>query len=474
MLGFMKLFRESLNRTGRRLLCVAGFVVAVTFLPLSGLPVCGPVAVAYAQTGPVLIRDTEIEKIIGAWSEPVIRAAGLDPKSVNFILVQDSRLNAFVAGGQNVFLYTGLIQRTKTPEELIGVIAHELGHISGGHLVRTRQALEEASYETLLGTLIGIGAAIATGDGGAASAVSMGARSTAERRFMAFSRVQESSADQAGLSYMARAGMDGAGFLSFMKEMENQELLPASQQSEYVRTHPLTRDRIAAVETALKSGSFANTKSVPAAWNEQHARMLAKLVGFITPEPVPWVYGDRDQSVAARYARTIAAYRQNRVNDAITQMDALLQAEPENPYFNELKGQMLVDFGRVEQAVPYYKKAVALDDGAPLLRISYAHALIESGADNARLNDAVTQLQRALRTENRSPRVHRLLATAYGKLGDDPLARLHLAEEAVLQRNFVYAKRQADVAAQGLKKGSAPWLRAQDILAYVEQNVDKD
>ncbi|AGH99015.1 M48 family metalloprotease [Micavibrio aeruginosavorus] len=457
----MKLFRH------RGVRPVLGFVM------LTGL-LLGSVGDAFAQNSPTLIRDTEIEKTIEMWAEPVVRAAGLDPKSVNFILVQDSSLNAFVAGGQNVFIYTGLIQRTKTPEELIGVIAHELGHISGGHLIRTRQALEEASYETILGALIGIGAAIATGDGGAASAVSMGSRSMAERRFMAFSRVQESSADQAGLSYMSKAGLNGAGFLSFMKQMENEELLPASQQSEYVRTHPLTRDRIQAVETVLQGNSFDNAKPVPASWNEEHARMIAKLVGFITPEQVPWVYADRDTSVAARYARAIAAYRQNRVNDALGQMDALLKDEPENPYFNELKGQMLVDFGKVKEAVPFYRKAVNLDSNAPLLRVSYAHALIESDVGGASLGEAITQLQKALRTETRSPRVHRLLATAYGKQGNDPMARLHLAEEALLQRNNDYAKRQAEVASQGLKKGSAPWIRAQDILSHVEQSADKD
>lgn len=420
-----------------------------------------------------LIRDTEIENYIKEWAAPVIKAADLDPASVNFILVQDSNINAFVAGGQNVFLYTGLLMKSKNPDEVIGVIAHELGHIRGGHLIRGKDAMENASYEAMLGTILGIGAAILTGDGGAAGAVAKGSSGLALNKLLAFSRIQESSADQAGLTFMERAHINPQGLVSFMDRLANEEVLPASQQSEYVRTHPLTRDRVESLTAGTERSAYNNVP-MPPGWDDQHARMLAKLTGFVTPEYVVWNYSDKDTSLKARYARAIAAYRQNKIDEAQRLTDTLLADEPHNPYFLELKGQMLTDFGHPDQAIPYYKQAVALDPASGLIRTAYAHTLIETAADNqSQLQTAITQLERAQRDEPRSTRIQRLLATAYGKMGDDAMAKLYLAEEALLQRRIPQARLQAEAAAHGLKEGSGPWLQAQDILSQVSINEKK-
>jgi predicted Zn-dependent protease len=434
---------------------------------------------AHAQGAPTVIRDSEIEAILQDWTSPLVAAAGLEPGSVNFIIVQDSDINAFVAGGANIFIYTGLIEKTKNPGELIGVIAHELGHIRGGHLIRTREAMENASYESILGMVLGVGAAILSGDGGAAAAVSTGAQAQAMRRFLSFSRAQESSADQSALDEFNQAQMNPEGFMSFMQTLESQELLPASQQSAYMRSHPMTRDRIAAIESGVNKSPYKN-KPLPAEWDEQHARFLAKLIGFISPGKVAWEYDDRDQSLHARYARTIAAYRESRVDQSLKMMDQLLAEEPNNPYFHELKGQMLMDYGRLDAAETSLRRAVELAPKAPLIRILYAHTLIENsrnGQNKADVTEAISQLNRAQRDESRSPRIHRLLATAYGYLGQESEAQLHLAEEAVLQRRYKDAKRLAQTASGAMKHGSRSWLRAQDILSYistVEKNKDKD
>lgn len=424
---------------------------------------------SYAQGAPTVIRDSEIEAILQDWTAPLIVASGLAPGSVNIIVVQDSDINAFVAGGANIFIYTGLIEKTKNPGELIGVIAHELGHIRGGHLIRTREAMENASYESILGMVLGVGAAILTGDGGAAAAVSTGAQAQAMRRFLSFSRAQESSADQSALEEFNQAQMNPEGFMSFMQTLESQELLPASQQSAYMRSHPMTRDRIAAIEAGVSKSPYKD-KPLPAEWDEQHARFLAKLIGFISPGRVAWEYDDRDQSPHARYARTIAAYRENRVDQSLKMVDQLLAEEPNNAYFHELKGQMLMDYGRLDAAKVSLRRAVELAPKAPLIRILYAHTLIENsrnGQNKADVNEAINQLNRAQRDESRSPRVHRLLATAYGYLGQESEAQLHLAEEAVLQRRYPDAKRLAKTASGAMKQGTRSWLRAQDILSYV-------
>lgn len=436
----------------------------IVFCPLSPRAQLAP--------GDVIIRDAEIEDTLKEWIKPILKAANLDPAAVHIILVQSRAINAFVAGGQNIFIYTGLIEKTDNPLELIGVMAHEMGHIAGGHLVATRSAMERASYESILGAFLGIGTAIATGQGGAAQAIIAGSNSMAMRRFFSHSRVQESSADQAGLRFMEAAQISPKGLISFFGKLESEELMPLDQQSEYMRTHPLTRDRIEAVSTTAQKSPYFSAP-VPEHWTEQHARMKAKLISFIDPGRIAWVYNDSDTSVPAEYARAIADYRNTNVDKALKEIDGLIARESENPYFQELKGQMLVDFGRVAEAVPYYKKASAALPDSGLIRIALAHAQLESGGGSAQQKEAIENLERALRDEPRSARAYRLLATAYGTMGNETMAKLNLAEEAVLQGRYEYAKSQAEAVIAASQQGSREWLRAKDISAYTDQAKNK-
>lgn len=425
---------------------------------------------AHAQS---IIRDTEIETYMAEWFAPIFQANNMQPSQVKIIIVQSNDINAFVAGGSNIFFYTGLIDKTETPGELIGVMAHELGHISGGHLVRGRAAMEQASYESIIGTIIGLGAAVATGDAGAAGAGAMAGNSMAQRRFLATARTYESSADQAAIRSMKQANLNPTGLLTFLEKLEGQELLPSTQQSEYVRTHPLTRNRVGAVEAAIAKSDALN-KPLPAEWYEQHRRMKAKLMGFINPQNVAWTYDDTDKSIPARYARAIADYRENRIDKALSGIDGLIALEPNNPYFHELKGQMLVDFGRVEESLAPYQKALSLAPRSGLIRTALAHSQIESAnGNNAQYKAAIENLNRAVKDEPRSTRVHRLLATAHGRRGEDAFARLHLAEEALLQQKYKYAKEQANIALQGLDPQSSSALRAKDILNFAAQQDKK-
>ena len=433
-------------------------------LLLIGMGVLWPTKNINAQT---IIRDSEIESYLNQWFTPIFEVNGMSPDQVKIILVQSPDINAFVAGGANIFFYTGLINKTDHPGELIGVMAHELGHVSGGHLVRGRKAMEQASYESILGTIVGIGTAIATGQSGAAGAGSLAGRSVAERRFLSKTRTFEASADQAAMTSMKRANMNPTGVLTFLQKLEGEELLPASQQSEYVRSHPLTRNRISTIEAQVESSPLTD-KQFPPEWLEQHARMKAKLTGFIHPERIAWDYDIKDTSIPAIYARAIAAYRQNKLDDSITLTDQLLAKEPQNPYFHELKGQILVDFGKLEEGKKSYEKAIQYLPRSGLLLTSLAHAQIETSQDNpAILRQAIKNLKNALHDEPRSTRIHRLLATAYGRMGDDAMAQLHLAEEALLQNKTSYAKQKAEMALNGLKGNQAATLRAQDILQTI-------
>lgn len=426
-----------------------------------------PKARAAPNDKPVIIRDTEIENTFKEWLTPLLNAAKIPPQNVNFILVQSPQVNAFVAGGSNIFVYTGLIDKSENPDEILGVLAHEIGHISGGHLIGRRDALERASYESILGTVLGIGAAIAGKNGALASAIISGTNNIAARRYLAHSRVNESSADQAALKFLNEAQFNPKGLKTFFQKLESEELLPTDRQSAYVRTHPLTHDRIDAISESIKTSPYLE-KSLPPEWIEQHKRMKAKLLGFSDPGSVPWVYHDNDTSIPARYAKAIADYRQSNIDRALSGIDSLLSLEPNNPYFKELKGQMLVEFGRIDEAIPYYRDA--LNAPAPtLIQVALARALVERDSKSGTLNEAISLLKQALHTEQRSPDIYRLLATAYGRLGQEDIAKLYLAEEALLKRNFPYARDLTKEAMASFKPDSPEAIRAQDLLAQIDQ-----
>ena len=423
-----------------------------------------------AYSSPVIIRDTEIENMLYEWMNPLLEVNDMPKDSVKIIIVQSPDINAFVAGGKNIFIYTGLLEKSENPEEVIGVLAHELGHIVGGHLIRSRQAIEQASYEMILGTLLGIGAAIVTGDGGAAAVLSAGASEMAKRKFLSFSRVQESSADQSAIKTLKESNIPVSGLKSFMEKLKHEDLLPEDKQSEYSRTHPLTGNRVEAISAAIAQEKEGHSKkSISKEWHDQHARMKSKLIGYIRPEYVDWVYDDRDHSIYADYARSIAFYRQNKIEESLDIIDKLMRREVGNPYFIELKAQILMDYGRVKEAAELYRKASLIIPDSTLIRTSLAHALIEQVGNNNdidKLEEAIINLEYSIKKDPKSTRNHRLIATAYGKIGNDNMAQLHLAEEAYLQGRYQYAIKKATIASSTMKKETKEWVRSQDIIHF--------
>ena len=409
------------------------------------------------------IRDAEIEHIIRGYGRPIFKAAGIDPEAVQIILVKDEIVNAFVAGGQNLFLYTGLLMECENPEQLMGVMAHESGHIAGGHLFRGRDAMEEASAEAMVAMVLGIGAAVLSGQGAAAGSIGMGGREMAMRGYLAFSRTQEASADQAGLSFLDRIHLSSQGFYDFLHKLSGMELLPESHEAAYTRTHPLTRERMDAVADHLQNSPWRDSHP-PAADVEQFARLKAKLIGFLRPAIALRRYGAEDNSVPARYARAIAYYQRGDLGGALPLIDGLIAQEPRNPFFHELKGQVLMDNGRVAESLAPYRKSVELQPESALLRGSLAQALIESN-NPAYTDEALRDLEFATRQEHDAPMLWRLIATAWDRKHNDGMVAYALAEEALARGDRAMALSQSDRAQHLLPRGSPSWLRAEDIHA---------
>ncbi|MGE3771027.1 MAG: M48 family metalloprotease [Bdellovibrionales bacterium] len=429
-------------------------------------------APAYAQQKLSFIRDAEIEDYLRTISHPIFEAAGIPPSSISFAMVQDPGLNAFVAGGMNIYVYTGLLEQAEDPLQLLGVLAHETGHISGGHLVRGRMAMEQASAQAVLAMILGVAAGIAGGNAEAGTAIIGGGQDLALRGFLAHSRVQESSADAAGMSFLDSARLPSSGLLQFMEKLKDQELLPTDRQVEYVRTHPLTQDRIDALQNHV-AGSPYSKNAVPPGWTESHKRMQAKLLGFMDPMRALQKYDADDKTFAGRYARAVALFKRNQLGAALPVVDGLLVEEPQNAYLHELRGQMLFESSRVKEAVPSYARAVGLAPGSSLIRTSYAHALLESG-DPGAIATAVEQLQESLRIEEKSPFTWRLLATAWGRQGHEGLSAYALAEEAVSGGNLKAAEAQVARAEKLLSANDPYRLRLLDLKASLKRAKNED
>ncbi len=431
---------------------------------LSAMPLFAA-AQATAQEIPKIFGDTEIEQTIRTFCTPIWIAAGLNPNDIHLVLVDNHELNAFVAGGQNIFLYRGFLEATDTPDEVIGVIAHETGHIAGGHLARSDEGMENASYTMLLATILAGAAAVGAHDSPDAipGALAIG-QDMGIRNYLAFSRTQEASADEAALTFLQRAHMSPEGLLDFMKKIQVEEGLPLQGDAKFLIDHPPTPDRVEAIALGVGRSPYAKSK-LPPEWIEMHARMKAKLIGYFEPEFALRKYSRADTSVAARYARSIALFKLGQLQPALQLIDGLIAQEPKNPYFEEMKGQMLFENGKVADAIDPLKKAAAMaPKGTDEIHTLYAQVLLERN-DPALIPTAIDELNIANRAESRNPDIHRFLAIAYGRQGNEPVAKVELAEQALLEGRTKAGREFALAAMRLLPTGSREWLHAQDLVA---------
>ena len=413
------------------------------------------------------IRDTEIENAIRTLAAPVWRAAGLAPNDVGVYLVNDNQINSFVAGGQAIFINTGLILRAETPNQLVGVIAHETGHIVGGHILRLKEELHNASVETIIAMVLAAGASVA----GKSGAPLLGASGVGERHMLQFSIGQEATADHAALNFLDRACQSARGLLKFFEILQSTELLAGDREDAWARTHPLTAQRVEYVRDHVAHARCSNAPDPPG--SADLLRMIkVKLHAFLDPPSTTLsAYPESDSSVLARYARAIAYYRQPNLDRALPTIDGLIRDFPRNPYYRELKGQMLFENGRVREAIRPYEEAVHLAPGAPLLRIALAQAYIEAG-DPALNKRAIAYLNDASREEGRDSEVWHFLAVAYGRDNQIGMAALSIAEQALANGKKKDAIQQAERAKHLLARNSAAYARAEEIHREAKQGDD--
>ena len=431
-----------------------------------------PVAAQGDDSGPQVLRDTETELLFKQMSEPLIRAGGLDPNSVRVVLLNDPEINAFVAQGQIVYIQSGLLEAADNVNQLQGVTAHELGHVIAGDAIRSGQGQNQAIGISILSLVLGA-VAIAAGAGAdAGMGILQAGQRAALGEFLAFTRAQEATADATGSRLLSKAGISGKGMLDFFAKLQNEEYrLAIYSKDSFDQSHPLSSERIQALEQKLKADPAYN-KPVDPALEARFERVKAKLLGYIDPRQAVLRYPESNQSIPAHYARAYAYHQGGYPDKAEAEADALLSKDPHDPFFLELKGQILLEDGKPKEALAPLREATEGSGNAPMIAAMLGHALVETN-DPKNFGEAKQILKVAVNKDNEDPFAWYQLGIIYDREGDQPRASLATAERNNLEGNPKMALASAQMAMKGIQPGTPDYLRAQDIAMVSKAELAK-
>ena len=454
--------RPALRRKPSNLTAVT-VAIALALAPLSAFA-------EEKEKGPALLRDTETEQLLRDYTRPILRVAGLEKQNIKVTIINDPAFNAFVADGHRIFVNHGALMQSETPNQIIGVLAHETGHLAGGHLAKLHEQVAAAQTQMVIAMLLGVGALAAgakgNGNGGLANAGAATLSAPQEvirRSLLSYVRGQEENADRAGVKFLTATGQSPKGMYETFKRFTNDSLFAAHGADPYVQSHPMPAERVAALEEFAHSSPYWDKKDDPAL-QLRHDMMRAKISGFMERQDTVYRrYPLSNTSLPSRYAHAISTYLHGDLQNALTQIDGLIQVQPNNPYFYELRGQALLEGGKPVEAIAPLRKAVQLSNNAPLIEMLLGQALV--GADNkAYADEAIGILQAAVARESEAPLGYSQLAMAYGRKGDLADADLASAQAAYLRGDNKTARDLASRAKTRFAIGTPGWVKADDII----------
>lgn len=445
----------------------------LTAVTVAAAVALAPMAPLRAQgKGPPILRDTESEALLREYTRPILRVAGLEKQNIQMVIINDSAFNAFVADGRRIFVNYGAIMQSETPNQLIGVLAHETGHLAGGHLAKLREQLSRAQTQMIIAMLLGAGAIVAGASRGSSSGSGLadaGAAAVAgpgemiRRSLLSYQRQQEENADRAGVKFLTMTGQSAKGMYDTFRRFTNDSLFAARGADPYLQSHPMPAERVASLEQIARSSPYWDKKDDPAL-QLRHDMMRAKISAFMERQDTVYRrYPLSNTSLPARYARAITTYLHGDLNSALAQIDGLIQAQPNNPYFYELRGQALLEGGRPNEAVAPLHKALSLSNNAPLIEMLLGQALVATD-NKAHTDEAIAILRAAVARETEAPLGYSQLAMAYGKKGDYAEADLASAQAAYLRGDNKTARQLAARAKTRFAVGTPGWVRADDIV----------
>ena len=443
-------------------------VAILTAASLAVMPTLAAAAPREKANLPI-VRDAEIEGLIADYARPLLKAAGLSRSGIDIVLVNSSDFNAFVLG-RRIFVNTGAITATETPNQLIGILAHEMGHLAGNHQQRLRDQIERAQTIAIVAGLLGAGIAAAGAASGTRGASQVGTgmiaggAAAAQRGLLSYQRGEEATADRAAITYLDRSGQSGRGLVQTFDILARGNLFASSRAGSYLSSHPMPQDRRAAIEEAAKRSPYYG-RTDPPELVERHNLARAKIAAYNGGmSDVRRLFAKDPRSIAALYGDAIATFLAGSTASALKKMDALIASRPKNPWFEEMRGEILLEAGRGSEAAAAFGKASRLDgSNSGLLKAEIGQALVTTG-DPSQMGKAIDLIRAGLRADPSNSVAYRFLAMAYGRTGDIGRAELASAEGYWQAGAFRQAKVFAARAQQKLKPGSPPWRQAQDII----------
>jgi predicted Zn-dependent protease len=436
------------------------------------LAVAPMAATAQENKGPPVLRDTETEQLLREYTRPILRAAGLEKQNIQMVIINQGVFNAFVADGRRIFVNYGAILQSETPNQIIGVMAHETGHLAGGHLAKMREQMAQAQTQMIIAMLLGAGAMVAGaksgGSGGgltnAGAAMFSAQGEVIRRNLLSYVRQQEENADKAGVKFLNATGQSARGMWETFKRFTDESLFAARGADPYVQSHPMPAQRVAALEELARSSPHWDKKDDPAL-QQRHDMVRAKISAFMERQDTVYRrYPLSNNSLPARYARAITTYLHGDLRSALTQIDALIQQQPNNPYFHEVRGQALLEGGKPQDAIAPLKRAVQLSNNSPLIEMLLGQALVATN-NNAYTDEAISILRAAVARETEAPIGYMQLAMAYGRKGDYAQADLASAQAAYLRGDSKTARDLASRAKTRFAIGTPGWVKADDIVS---------
>jgi predicted Zn-dependent protease len=435
-----------------------------------------PVPAQDLPKGLPIIRDAETEQLLREYTQPILRAAGLAQQNIHVVIINDRSFNAFVVDAKRIFVNAGALMQSQTPNQIIGVLAHETGHIAGGHLSKLRAELANAQTAMILGMLLGVGAMVAGarsngGIGGNPGVALLAPQSMMMHTILAYQRQQEEQADRAGVKFLTATGQSTKGMYDTFKRFASENLFASQTADPYLQSHPMPTERVAALEEIARTSPYWNKTDSPEL-QARHDLMRAKLYGFLDrPDAVYRRYPLSDTSLPARYARAISTYRHGDMRDAIAQIDSLIQAQPNNPYFHELKGQALLEAGRAAEAIAPLRRAISLAPTPALMQVLLAQALIATNQPGL-ADEAINDLRSALARDPDIADGYDSLAMAFGRKGDMAQADLASAQAAFTRGDWKTARQLATRAKTRFPVGAPGWVKADDIASFKPPRVN--
>jgi predicted Zn-dependent protease len=444
----------------------------LTALTVAAALAVAPMSTALAEQpkGPPVIRDTETEQLLREYTRPILRTAGLEKQNIQVVIINENAFNAFVADGHRIFVNYGAIMQSETPNQIIGVLAHETGHLAGGHLAKMREQLAQAQTQMIIAMLLGAGAMVAgsrsgsnSGLANAGAAAIAGPQEMIRRTLISYVRQQEENADRAGVKFLTATGQSAKGMYETFKRFTNDSLFAARGADPYLQSHPMPAERVAALEELARSSPYWDKKD-DAALQLRHDMARAKISAFMERQDTVYRrYPLSNDSLPARYAHAISTYLHGDLRSALAQVDVLIQTQPNNPYFYELRGQALLEGGKPAEAIAPLRKAVQLSNNAPLIEMLLGQALVASN-NKAYTEEAIAILRAAVARETEAPLGYSQLAMAYGRKGDYAQADLASAQAAFLRGDNKTARELASRAKTRFAIGTPGWVKADDIV----------